>query len=190
MDESGAIVPRTPAAKQQNDAITPAKRDSVDSVSRVEWAACYLAEMPYLIRYLQKAFGSSDIDDATDAAHSAFAELFTKWDTVHNPRAWLRTVAFRKMLQRSAQREEPLDTLPPQLIVPSSSEQLELREQERELIAVLRELPRAQRQVLALMSDNFSYSEIAEIMRIRESAVRKNAERARARMKKLLGLSG
>jgi hypothetical protein len=43
----------------------------------VEWAACYQAEMPYLIRYLLKCFDNADVHDAADAAHSAFAELFT-----------------------------------------------------------------------------------------------------------------
>lgn len=189
MDESGAAVPDTPSAKRQNYAISPAKRDSVDSVSQVEWAACYQAEMPYLIRYLLKCFSGADLNDAADAAHSAFAELFTKWDTVHNPRAWLRVVAFRQML-RQAQAEYPIDTSTvQQLVVPSASWQLELREEERAVIAALHQLPPTQRRVFVLIYENFSYREIAEIMNISEAAVRQSTARARARMKELLGLS-
>jgi hypothetical protein len=43
--------------------------------------------MPQLIRYLMKCFGESDMRDAADAAQSAFAELFAKWNTVRSPRA-------------------------------------------------------------------------------------------------------
>jgi len=46
-----------------------------------------------------------------------------------------------------------------------------------------------QRQVLALVYDGFSYKEIAQIMDKTEDAVRKNAERARQEMKKLLGIT-
>jgi RNA polymerase sigma factor (sigma-70 family) len=187
--ESDAAVPGIPSAKRRNYAITPDECDSVVSVSRVEWAACYQAEMPYLIRYLLKCFDNADIHDAADAAHSAFAELFTKWDTVHNPRAWLRTVAFRQMLRQPVKGEYLLDTSPQQLIVPSVSEQLELREREREVIAALHELPLTQRRVFALIYDEFSYREIAEIMNMSEPAVRKNAERSKSRMKELLGLT-
>jgi len=41
--------------------------------------------------------------------------------------------------------------------------------------------------VLALIYDEFSYGEIAQIMGISQAAVRKNAERARRRMSELLG---
>jgi RNA polymerase sigma factor (sigma-70 family) len=188
-DESSATAPDIGSAGQRNHAIAPGQHDSIDSVSKVEWAACYQAEMPYLIRYLLKCFGSADIDDAADAAHSAFLELLTKWDNVRNVRAWLRTVAFREMLRQPARGGYPLDSLPSQLVVSSASEQLELREQEQTVMAALRKLPLTQRQVLALIYDQFSYREIAEIMNISEAAVRKNAERARARLKEILGLS-
>jgi RNA polymerase sigma factor (sigma-70 family) len=93
------------------------------------------------------------------------------------------------MLRQPVKGEYWLDTSPLQLVVPSASEQLELREREREVIAALYELPLTQRRVFALMYDEFSYREIAEIMNMSEPAVRKNAERAKARMKELLGLT-
>jgi RNA polymerase sigma factor (sigma-70 family) len=148
-----------------------------------EWAACYRAEMPRLTRYLMKCFDGSDIGDAADAAQSAFAELFTKWDDVRNPKAWLRTVAFRQMLRKPV--DYPLGTCGAPL-THAASAQLELREQEMEVLAALRELPLAQRQVLALVYDQFSYSEIAEVTGKTEAAVRKNAERARAALKERL----
>jgi len=65
---------------------------------------------------------------------------------------------------------------------------LELREETQAVLARLRQLPLAQRQVLALIYDQFSYAEIAQITGTSEDAVRKNAERARRKMKQLPGI--
>jgi RNA polymerase sigma-70 factor (ECF subfamily) len=142
--------------------------------------------MPQLIRYLMKCFGESDMRDAADAAQSAFAELFTKWGTIRSPRAWLRTMGFRQMLRQPA--EYPLDTQSEPSVLRASSS-LELREQEQQVLTVLRQLPLAQRQVLALVYDQFSYREIAEIIGKSEATVRKNIERARAAMREILGVT-
>jgi RNA polymerase sigma-70 factor (ECF subfamily) len=174
-----------PSAGLRTGAITTEKRDPVASTLQAEWEACYRAEMPQLIRYLMKCFGECDMRDAADAAQSAFAELFTKWNTVRNPRAWLRTVAFRQMLRQPA--EYPLDAHSEPPVLPASSF-LELREQERQVLAALRRLPLAQRQVMALAYDQFSYREIAEIIGKSQATVRKNIERARTAMREILGV--
>jgi RNA polymerase sigma factor (sigma-70 family) len=189
VDETDARIPVVPSACARNSAIVDEKYDSVASVLQVEWAACYGAEMPQLTRYLMKCFSDCDLCDAVDAAHSAFAELFSKWDTVRNPRPWLRTVAFRYMLRQPAKAERPLDALVREPSVPSDDVRLEWREEEQRILDALRQLPATQRQVLALLCDQFPYREIAEIMNMSEPAVRKNAERARARMKQILGIT-
>jgi len=150
---------------------------------RAEWEACYRAEMPQLVRYLTKCFGESDMSDAADAAQSAFVELFTKWEIVSSPRAWLRTVAFRQMIRRPV--GYPLDerSQAPLLSAPVN---FDFREQEREVLAVLRQLPLGQSQVLALIYDQFTYQEIAGITGKSEATVRKCAERGRSAMKELL----
>jgi RNA polymerase sigma factor (sigma-70 family) len=166
--------------------IATGKRDPVAGALLADWEACYRAEMPRLIRYLMKCFGESDMRDAADAAQSAFAELFTKWSTVRSPRAWLRTVAFRQMLRQPA--EYPLDAHCEPSVLPAYSA-LELREQEQQVLGALRRLPLAQRQVLALVYDQFSCQEIAEIIGKNEVAVRKNIERARTAMREILGVT-
>ena len=153
------------------------------------WEDLYKAEMPRLVRYLMKCFGDSGMRDAADAAHNAFVELFTNWDTVRSPRAWLRTVAFRQMLRQNASAEYPLDMLRHEPATVPASARLEPGEETQAVLGGLRQLPLAQRQVLALIYDQFSYSEIAQIMSISQAAVRKNAERARRRMSELLGIT-
>ncbi len=172
-----------PAAGPRTAAIATQKRDPTPRARQAEWEACYRAEMPQLIRYLMKCFGESDMRDAADAAQTAFTELFIRWDTVGNPRAWLRTVAFRQMLRQPA--EYPLDTQPEPSVL-SASSPVVLREQELQVLTALRRLPLAQRQVMALVYDQFSYREIAGIVGKNEAAVRKNIERARTALQEIL----
>ncbi len=94
--------------------------------------------------------------DAADAAHSAFAELFTNWDTVRSPRAWLRTAAFRQMLRQHASAEYPLDVLRREPAAVPASARLEPGEETQAVLGGLRQLPLAQRQVPALIYDEFS----------------------------------
>ena len=185
VDDAGLPAQDGPPVSLRTSAVTADKCDSRGCALRAAWEACYRAEMPQLIRYLMKCFAESDMRDAADAAQGAFAELFTKWDTVRSPRAWLRTVAFRQMLRQPV--EYPLDVHAEPSVLPASAP-VELREQEHRVLAALRRLPLAQRQVMALMYDQFSYPEIAGIVGKSEETVRKNAERGRAAMKELLGI--
>jgi RNA polymerase sigma factor (sigma-70 family) len=184
VDDTDATVP---AAAARDGAIDDQPRGPVTCALQRSWEDLYQAEMPRLVRYLMKCFGDSDMRDAADAAHHAFAELFTKWDTVRSPRAWLRTVAFRQMLRQNASAEYPLDALRREPATVPASARLELREETQAVLHGLRQLPLAQRQVLALIYDEFSYGEIAQITGTSQAAVRKNAERARRRMSELLG---
>jgi len=191
VDDTDATVPvpDIPAAATRDSALDDQQCGSVASVLQRSWEDLYKAEMPRLVRYLMKCFGDSDMRDAADAAHNAFVELFTKWNTVRSPRAWLRTVAFRQMLRQNASAEYPLDVLRREPATVPASARLELGEETQAVLDGLRQLPLAQRQVLALIYDQFSYSEIAQIMSISQAAVRKNAERARRRMSELLGIT-
>jgi RNA polymerase sigma factor (sigma-70 family) len=190
VDDTDATVPAAdiPAAATRDSAPDDQQRGPVTCVPRRScWEDLYRAEMPRLVRYLMKCFGDSGMRDAADAAHHAFAELFTKWETVRSPRAWLRTVAFRQMLRQNASPEYPLDALRQEPATVPASARLELREETQAVLHGLRQLPLAQRQVLALIYDEFSYGEIAQITGTSQAAVRKNAERARRRMSELLG---
>ncbi len=186
--DAAVPVPGIPAAAARDNAIDDQEYDAAASMLREEWDASYRAEMPRLIRYLMKCFGDSGMHDAADAAQGAFAELFANWRTVRSPRAWLRTVAFRQMLRQHASPEYPLEVLGQEPAAVPASVRLELREETQAVLGQLRQLPLAQRQVLALIYDQFSYGEIAQITGTSEDAVRKNAERARRKMKELLGI--
>ena len=153
-----------------------------------EFATCYHAEFPALIAFLIKCGAS--YHDTADAAQEAFLELFNQWADVRNPRQWLRTVAFRIFLRQPAEETSPLEAAPDASSPLTASTRLDFREEERIVLYALSRLPQAQRAVLALHYDHFKTSEIAEILGMRQAAVRKNLERARAALKKLPFLSG
>ena len=165
MDDTDATipVPDVPAAATRDSAIDDRQPGSVTCALQRSWEDLYKAEMPRLVRYLMKCFGDSGTHDAADAAHNAFVELFTNWDIVRSPKAWLRTVAFRQMLRQNASAEYPLDALRQEPDTAPASARLELREETQAVLDGLRQLPLAQRQVLALIYDEFSYGEIAQI---------------------------
>jgi RNA polymerase sigma factor (sigma-70 family) len=184
VEDSSAPAPGSPAGQPQ-EAVTPGSRDSATGVSQVEFAACYAAEMPVLVRFLMKC-GASE-QDAMDAAHNAFVQLYQQWATVRRPKPWLRTVAFRIFLKMPITGEHPLSAEHDQPSVAPASACLELYEEERAVLAAFRQLPMTQRAVFALYFDKFPIREIAEILQMKEDAVRQNIVRARATLKGLLG---
>jgi RNA polymerase sigma factor (sigma-70 family) len=164
---------------------SPGHRESAAGVSQVEFAACYQAELPVLVRFLMKC-GATPLD-ATDAAQNAFVLLYQQWPTVRRPRQWLRTVAFRIFLKMPVTGGQPLGAEHDRATSLPASAHLELQEQEQAVLAAFRQLPVTQRAVFALYYDDFTVREIAEIMPMTEAAVRQNIARARARLKELLG---
>ena len=153
-----------------------------------EFATCYHAEMPALISFLIRC--GANHHDAADAAQEAFLQLFKQWPAVRKPRQWLRTVAFRIFLRQPAGNTVPfcaVQDIPSPL---SASTPLELRQGEKFVLEILDLLPTTQRAVLALHYDQLETRDIAEIMGINQAAVRKNLERARAALKKLIEFSG
>lgn len=184
MDDSSPPAPDMPADQET----VPQERPhlAADLAAEVEFAACYQAEMPVLIRFLIK-YGAS-YHDAAEAAQEAFIELHRQWHTVRKPKSWLRTVAIRMYLANPADKPlSPDDRDKPGLL--SASGRIEFREEEEAVLAALRSLPPAQRAVLALHYDQFETRDIAEILDMTEAAVCKNLERGRAALKRFLGFT-
>jgi RNA polymerase sigma-70 factor (ECF subfamily) len=146
----------------------------------------YQVEKPRLMRYLIQCGAS--YHDAEDAAQRALAALYVSWDTVRNPKAWLRKVAARELARASSPAERPVANHD-HLDAPSASAEVESLIDQDAVLSAIRQLPTLQRQVLALHFDQFGTSEIAVILQITEAAVRQNLARGRARLKKRLGLT-
>jgi RNA polymerase sigma-70 factor (ECF subfamily) len=139
-------------------------------VAEVEFAACYQAEMPLLIRFLIK-YGAAG-HDAAEAAQEAFIELHRQWHSVSKPKPWLRKVAIRIYLKTPADNSLSLDGHDKPGVLDATN-RIEFREEEKTVLAALGSLPPAQRAVLALHYDQFETREIAEILGMTEAAVAK-----------------
>lgn len=151
-----------------------------------EFAEFYRSEMPKLMRFLRMS-GISDYGAAEDAAQATFIELFQKWGEVRNPSAWLRTAARRYCFRLRRRTELPLDpSMPPDVwAAPARGEPYE---ETQVVLDALRQLPLAQRQVMALHFDQFTSSEISEILEMKDVAVRQNLARGRRSLREFLAL--
>jgi RNA polymerase sigma factor (sigma-70 family) len=157
--------------------------DKPADVPYAEFALVYQREMPRLIGFLMRC--GSEIDIAEEAAQHAFMELWMHWETVRHPEGWVRKVALRLAIRtfNRVANEDPLGPDCARATGPPAWENIEIREQQRAVLAALHQLPLTQRQVFALHYDQFGTREISEILEMTESSVRKNLERGRRRLR-------
>lgn len=126
-------------------------------------------------------------DEAEDAVCSAMAEVFQRWDTIENPRAYARRAAISNLLKN---RQRGPSRIRKRMIargdVPSDHELdagLTAWEERQWVLRLLKSLPLAQREVLTCMVDEFPQREIAQLLGKSEAAVRQNLCAARKRLK-------
>jgi RNA polymerase sigma factor (sigma-70 family) len=153
-----------------------------------DFAVCYRREMPGLVWFVMSLGASAE--EAADAAQSAFAAAFAVWETIRYPAAWLRRVAQRAYYRQAVSREIPLDTAPDLPGPLSVTATVEFRDEAREVLAALAELPARQRQVMAWYVDGFSPTEIARQLGADPAAVRQSLANARKNLKHRLGVTG
>ncbi len=181
MDDATTSVPEIPADPER----TAVPAQDVADVSTAElYGLVYKTEAPRLMRYLLHC--GSDYCTAQDVTQEALEELHRKWGTVDKPRAWLRTVAMRKLGTARISSECSLDgnDQPDATLDPVTAVECILENDV--VISAIQQLPSKERQVFALHVDRFSTAEIAEILNMEKATVRQNLARARARLKKLL----
>jgi RNA polymerase sigma-70 factor (ECF subfamily) len=165
-----------------------------------EIAAFYDREAKPLLGFLLKA--GADVHLAADLVQASFEDAIRKWETISNPRAWLRTVATRKLwrakhLKRS--HEDPTGDLTDgeqllpaghrsQLLRPDAM--LEFSDERRRVMELIAALPRLQRMALAWHLDGYGTDEIATHLETTPAAVRQNLTRARTALKQKISGGG
>jgi RNA polymerase sigma factor (sigma-70 family) len=161
---------------------------------RAAWLDLYDAELHLVIRFVMKS-GPAGLEDARDAAHEAFLESWRlmntrpgDWSAVRNPRAWLRTVALRRLRRPPGPRNRPLLTTGADLPdVPAPAlDPGEFTAQVQAVLAELRQLDPEAREVMAYLTDGFPAAAIGEAMGITEQRARDVIRRARADLKRSL----
>ncbi|QKW36250.1 sigma-70 family RNA polymerase sigma factor [Actinomadura sp. NAK00032] len=154
-----------------------------ETVPCAEQEAFYKAEFLPLVRHVLRATGSTDLDEAKNAAQEAFVKLLPRWGDVTHHRAWLRKVAVREFFRRPVHL--PVEQIPERTGPDDAAGTAERRRQQRLVIATLQELPYKQREALAWLYDGFKPVEIAAILEQEPAAVRQNLAKARRNVKAL-----
>ncbi len=131
-------------------------------------------------------------DDAEDVVAEAFCELYRRWPRLRDPQAapaYLRSVVCNlvRMRLRHLQvvRRHHRDHLAD---AGSAEQEVVLREDHREVVRALRELPERQRQALVLRYWlDLREAEVAAAMGISPGAVKAHTSRGMAALTRLLG---
>jgi len=149
------------------------------------FASFYEVDVVKLIRFVIRLGASNH--DAQDIAQNAMLELHRDWDTVADPAGWVRTTAMRAYWRTMRWRHnevvtEDLTSYPCGISSPEAF--AEKAEFEREITAMLQDLPNQQRAIMALMRDSFTTDEIAQILSTTRRNVRVQTARARKTLKK------
>jgi RNA polymerase sigma factor (sigma-70 family) len=144
-----------------------------------------------LIAHCTRIVGNGDaeeaVQDALVKAHTALA----RGDEVRNVRAWLHAVAHNSavnLLRERATSPGPAngDDHAPALV---NDDQVERREELREVVAAVQALPERQRDALVMRElEGRSYEEIADRLGASHGAVRQLINRARTALRDRLGL--
>jgi RNA polymerase sigma-70 factor (sigma-E family) len=130
--------------------------------------------------------------DAEDVVAEAFCELYRRWPRLRDPRAapaYLRSVVCNLVRMRLRHLQVVRRHHPDQVEDADSAEQeVVLREDQREVVRALRELPERQRQALVLRYWlDLREAEVAAAMGISAGAVKAHTSRGMAALTRLLG---
>jgi RNA polymerase sigma-70 factor (ECF subfamily) len=131
------------------------------------------------------AMGASRAD-AEDAVQEAMILAWRQWDTLHEPAAWVRTVAVRTYW-KSARANQSLTALEDSMLDAVSDADLSIfTEEQQQVLRMLRALPQQQRTVAALFYDGLACDEIAKVLGKPPSTVRSHLRHARSTLKEIV----
>ncbi|WP_218005020.1 RNA polymerase sigma factor [Actinomadura macra] len=178
--ESGMTAPR--ASRLRSDV---ASEDAVRNKTArdVEFGLFYTADMPRLVSFLVVQGARPAV--AAELAQDAMTEAYRQWDRIDAPRAWVRTVASRAWWRRAGddRAEVPYDELPEPGTLLSERESAEI-ETRHTFLAMVRDLPQNQRQIMAWTYDGYRPTEIAALLGKEPATVRSALREARAALRK------
>jgi RNA polymerase sigma-70 factor, ECF subfamily len=150
---------------------------ALGSRDRGDFEAFFDAEFPRLVAFCL-ALGLAR-PAAEDVAQEAFLTVLRRWDTITNPPAYLRKVAFHLAIRRPY--EIPRDDLAASQ-APARSDTPSPLEERHVVLEALRQLPGQQQAVFALFFDDQPISDIAKTLDLPPATVRSHLRHARRRL--------
>jgi RNA polymerase sigma-70 factor (ECF subfamily) len=138
-----------------------------------EFTVFYRNDLPAVTAFL--LYLGASLPDAADVAQEAMTEAYQKWSTIKHPKTWVRTVASRKLIRRAhTVHESPAGDIPePTPLLPSPPPTAEWEER-HDVLRMIALLPYRQRQVMAWAFDGYRPAEIADILGLPSTVVRRS----------------
>lgn len=146
--------------------------------------------------FFQQRYGSTAVllvtmgasrADAEDAVQEAMIAAWQKWETIREPAAWVRTTAIRRLWKTS---QQPLPAALPDdgtaRPVQGEPDPAVFSEEQQRVLALLRQLPPAQRVIAALYYDGLTAEEIASATGKPAATVRSHLRHARRALKEVI----
>jgi RNA polymerase sigma factor (sigma-70 family) len=154
---------------------------------RADFIEFYDREYPYVVRFVMQHFRDASLHAAEDAAQEAFLDAWGltarpgKWETIADPRGWIRKVALNKYRRPPGLRRSPL-VLPvpdfPETPQPGDSH-ADLTHEALLVLDALRNLDSELRAVMTFHLDGFTGPAIAAQLGITDQQARDLLKKAR-----------
>ncbi|WP_433527757.1 RNA polymerase sigma factor (plasmid) [Nocardia pseudovaccinii] len=133
---------------------------------------------PRLVRFLRSQ--GAEWADAAEIAQDTMTKAWHKWSDIQQPEAWVHKVAGRELVRRVASlKEYSTPEIPERSALLPDDVDFAALEQRHDILRVIDKLPPRQRQVLQWTIDEYTPSEIAQMLQITPEAVRSNLLKAR-----------
>jgi RNA polymerase sigma factor, sigma-70 family len=149
----------------------------------------FVAEYPRLVRVAMSA--GATFPQAEEAAQEAALQAFRSWDRLTNPSAWSRKAVLHEYYKAIARDLRELELTHKALrkgsVADLAADSTEESDEVHRVRQAIRRLPRAQREVFALIYDGYGAPEIAMILGKTPETVRSNLREARRRLVRELG---
>jgi RNA polymerase sigma factor (sigma-70 family) len=154
-------------------------------LSRTDGFDAFFEDVYPLLMKIAMAVGAT-VDEAEDAANETMAYLYQRWDGIIDPRAYARRVVVNSVVKtRKRDGERLRRTVADAHVTPAADggTALSAWEDRQWVVQHLQALPPAQREVMACVVDDMSSAEIAAVLGKTATAVRKNLQWARERLR-------
>ncbi|MEW2553666.1 RNA polymerase sigma factor [Streptomyces zhihengii] len=170
--------PEHPAAAPATRDQQPEPRHHLRQAKDEAFSAFYRTTVRSLVGFLANQGAGMHV--AADIAQDTMLSAYERWDTIDQPRAWVHTVASRKLVRSIASCEEqPVEQVPEPTSLLANPDAIVTWEARHDLLPLLRSLPPRQRQVLAWALSGFTPGDIAEQLGMSDEAVRASLYKAR-----------
>lgn len=168
-----------PAETRIEELAAPADPHADKAARDAEFTLFYTGELARLVSFLVVQGARPAV--AAEVAQDAMTEAYRRWELIDTPRAWVRVVAARTWWRRAGtDRAEVLREELPERGAWLSREDSDDIESRHDLLAALRALPRAQREVMAWSFEEYRPTEIAAVLGKSPATVRSLLRDARA----------